>query len=140
MMDKEQAREHFEYAIEHEQQEFEHFFLAKFFGLKFSYGEETCRIDLESKDFMFNPQGSLHGGVISFILDVSMGHLCKRFLGVSTTLEMKVQFLRPVFTGPIYCEASFIKKGKTIVALQSQLFNEKGQLAAIGTSTWYRLE
>lgn len=139
-MDKEQARKHFEYALEHERGEFEQFFLAQFFGLTFSYGEETCRIDLESKDFMFNPQGSLHGGVIAFILDVSMGHLCKRFLGTATTLEMKVQFLRPVLRGNIYCEASFLKKGKKIVALQSKLFNEKDELAAVGNATWYRLE
>ncbi len=139
-MDKIQAKESFEYALEHERAEFEHFFLAKLFGLSFSYGEETCRIELESKDFMYNPQGTLHGGVISFILDVSMGHLSKRFLGMATTLEMKVQFLRPVKTGRIYCESRFLKKGRTIIALESRLFNEKGQLAAVGTSTWYRLE
>ncbi len=139
-MNKKQARENFDYAIEHEKPEFEQFFLAQLFGLSFSYGEETCRIELESKDFMFNPQGTLHGGVISFILDVSMGHLCKKFLGMSTTLEMKVQFLRPVKTGNIYCESRFLKKGNKIIALESNLYNEEDKLAAVGTSTWYMIE
>ncbi|NEU31436.1 PaaI family thioesterase [bacterium LRH843] len=135
------AKENFEKAIEEQKPEFEHFFLAKLFGLSFFYDDdETCKIELESKDFMFNPQGTLHGGVIAFILDVSMGHLCKRFLGKSITLEMKTQFLRPVLAGAIYCEAKFLKKGNKIIALESSLYNEEGKLAAVGTSTWFRIE
>jgi uncharacterized protein (TIGR00369 family) len=57
------------------------FFLARFLGLDISYGDEVCVIEIEVKEFMFNPQGSLHGGVIAFALDVAMGHLIKRAIG-----------------------------------------------------------
>ncbi|MFC0270470.1 PaaI family thioesterase [Metabacillus herbersteinensis] len=119
-----------------ERMDFEEFFLVKFFGLTFSYGEETCIINLESDEYMFNPQGSLHGGVISFIMDVSMGHLCKKFIGTAVTLEMKTQFVRPVSKEKLRCEASFIKKGKEIIMVESRLIKENGKLAAIGTATW----
>jgi uncharacterized protein (TIGR00369 family) len=57
------------------------FFLARFLGLEISYGDEVCVVEIEVRDFMFNPQGSLHGGVIAFALDVAMGHLIKRSIG-----------------------------------------------------------
>ncbi|MET3505803.1 PaaI family thioesterase [Halalkalibacter oceani] len=139
-MNENAARESFERALQEHKPEFEQFFLAKLFGLSFSYGEDTCTIELESKDFMFNPQGTLHGGVISFILDVSMGHLCKRFLGAAITLELKTQFLRPVRTGTISCTSSFSKKGNNVIFLESKLYNEEGKLAAVATSTWYNIE
>ncbi|UJL45565.1 PaaI family thioesterase [Virgibacillus sp. NKC19-16] len=137
-MDKLQAKESFYHALENEKLEFENFFLAKLFGLSFSYEEESCVINFESKNFMFNPQGSLHGGMIAFVLDVSMGHLCEKFLGTAVTLEMKTQFLRPVMEGMIRCESSFIKKGSKIIALSSELYNENGKLAATATSTWVK--
>lgn len=139
-MNDKAARESFERALKEHKPEFEQFFLAKLFGLSFSYGEDTCTVELESKDFMFNPQGTLHGGVISFILDVSMGHLCKRFLGTAITLELKTQFLRPVRTGKISCTASFSKKGNNVIFLESKLYNEDGKPAAVATSTWYNID
>lgn len=135
-MDKLQARKNFEYALENEVADFEHFFLAKFFDLKFDYEDEKCIITFESKDFMFNPQGSLHGGVIAFVLDVSMGHLCKKYLGTALTIEMKTQYLRPVLEGNVLCISRFIKKGSKIISLQSDLYNEKGKLAATAIATW----
>ncbi|WP_240374189.1 PaaI family thioesterase [Bacillus piscicola] len=139
-MDKQHAKKNFDHAIEHAQPEFEQFFLAKFFDLSYEYGDDTCTVTLESKDYMFNPQGTLHGGVICFILDVSMGHLCKKFLGTAITLEMKVQFHRPINEGKIVCQSAFVKKGRKIIALKSDLYNEKGKLAATGTSTWYNTD
>lgn len=137
-MDERAARERFERAVAEARPEFERFFLARFFDVQVSYGEETCRVDLPVSDYLYNPQGSLHGGVISFALDVSMGHLCNRFLGTAVTLEMKTQFLRPV-VGDCHCQASFLKKGRRLAFVESRLFDEDGKQAAIATSTWMLL-
>ncbi|SFE53652.1 PaaI family thioesterase [Alteribacillus iranensis] len=139
-MDKQQAKEQFNYALEHEKPEFEHFFLAKFLGLNFLYENEQCIITFSSKRFMFNPQGTLHGGVITFVLDVSMGHLCKKHLGTAITVEMKTQFLRPVSEGDVQCVSTFVKKGSKLAFLKSNLYNEQGKLAATATSTWLKTE
>ena len=74
-MDKNAATSAFQNAIETHIPAFETFFLAKLFGARISYAAESCIVDIPVNDFMFNPQGSLHGGVIAFALDVSMGHL-----------------------------------------------------------------
>jgi uncharacterized protein (TIGR00369 family) len=136
-MDETAARRRFERAISEGRPEFERFFLARFFDLAISYGDETCRVDLPVSDYLYNPQGSLHGGAIAFALDVSMGHLCNRFLSTGITLEMKTQFLRPV-NGDCHCEASFLKKGRRMAFVESRLF-EQDRLAAVASSTWLLL-
>lgn len=138
-MDKELAEMKFTTALEQQEPEFENFFLARFFDLQISYGDETCIVEVEVNDYMFNPQGSLHGGVISFILDVSMGHLCHKFSATAVTLEMKTQYLKAVKSGKVKCEARFLKKGKTLVYIESKMTDENDALIAAATATWYRL-
>ncbi|SDI41578.1 PaaI family thioesterase [Paenibacillus naphthalenovorans] len=135
----EQARIKFEEAMATQANDFETFFLARFFDLKFKYGDEVCIVEAPVENYMFNPQGTLHGGVISFILDVSMGHLCKKFLGSAVTLEMKTQYLSGVHGGIVTCTAAFLKKGKKIVQMESRMTNQDGKLVAMATATFYLL-
>jgi uncharacterized protein (TIGR00369 family) len=88
-------------------------------------------------DFMFNPQGSLHGGVIATALDISMGHLIKHVTGrPGITLEMKTQYLRPAKAGRVTCEGRFLRGGRTVAHLESRMTAEDGKLVAAATSTW----
>ena len=139
-IDESLARAAFEQAIASHRQEFGHFFLARFFGLEITYpDDETCVVELEVKDFMFNPQGTLHGGVIAFMLDISMGHLLNRSIGTGMTLEMKTQYLRPARAGRIRAEGRFLKKGKSINYLETRLTDAGGSLLAVANSTWQLL-
>ncbi len=138
-MDEALARERFEHALEHQRPVFGEFFLARVLGLQVSYGDQTCRVDLPTAAYMYNPQGSLHGGVIAIAMDVSMGHLNHRFLRTGVTLEMKTQYLRPV-TGPCWCEARFTKTGRRVVFSESKLYDDRDRLCAVATATWMLLE
>jgi uncharacterized protein (TIGR00369 family) len=91
------------------------------------------------KDFMHNPQGGLHGGVIAFVLDISMGHLLYRRSGPGATLEMKVQYLSVARAGRLTCTARFLRHGKSISALRSELVDANGEMIAYATSTWKSL-
>jgi len=136
-MNEDAARGAFEAALQSYRPDFGVFFLARFLGLEIFYADEVCVVEIDVKDFMFNPQGSLHGGVIAFALDVSMGHLIKRSLGrPGITLEMKTQYLRPAGVGRIRCEGRFLKKGRSINSLEARMWNQEGKLAAVATSTW----
>jgi acyl-CoA thioesterase len=114
------------------------FFLLRFFGLEVSYGEGTCTVTVPTADYMGNPQGSLHGGVIAMAVDISMGHLCNRELSTAVTLDMDLKFLRPI-TGPARCEARFLKPGRQVISVESRVYTRDDKLAAIGTGTWFRL-
>ena len=139
-IDAQSAREAFEKALADHRQQFGHFFLAKLFGLDIRYpDDDRCVVELEVKDFMFNPQGTLHGGVIAFVLDISMGHLLNRSVGPGMTLEMKTQYLRPARAGRIRAEGRFLKKGKSINYLETRLTDAQGSLLAVANSTWQLL-
>lgn len=88
---------------------------------------------------LFNPQGSLHGGVLATAMDISMGHLLERTSGAGATLEMKVQYLAPVTGGVVRCEGSFLKRGRKLAFLQSEARSATGELVAHATATWKRL-
>lgn len=135
------ARERFETALREQEPAFERFFLARLFGIEVAYDDldETCTVSMPYDDYMGNPQGSLHGGVVATALDISMGHLCHRFLRTGVTLEMKTQFLRPVL-GPSRCEARFSKKGRRIVFTESTLKDGEDRPCATATATWMLLD
>ena len=143
-VDETAARAHFETALESHEQAFETFFFARFLGLSFSYlpldaaesDKEVCRITFEMSDLLRNPQGSLHGGAMASAMDISMGHLVNKVAGPGATIEMKVQFMRPVLQGKVTCEGRFIKRGRSLSFMESRLTGEDGKLAALATATW----
>ena len=89
---------------------------------------------------MSNPRGALHGGVIAFVLDISMGHLLQRQVGGGATVEMKIQYLKAVSAGRVTATGRFLRKGRTLSYLHSELVDEKGELIAYATGTWMALK
>jgi uncharacterized protein (TIGR00369 family) len=138
-MDEAAARGAFDEALRTYEQDFGKFFLARLFGMHFEYLDDACKVSFDLKDFMFNPQGSLHGGVIAFVLDISMGHLLREKSGAGTTLEMKVQYIRAAKAGRLTATGRFLRRGRSISYLKSELVDENGDLVAHATSTWMSL-
>jgi len=114
-------------ALREDRQEFGSFFLSRLLGIEVSYAGETCVVTFEAVEPMFNPQGTLHGGVLATAMDISMGHLLRHVVGAGTTLEMKVQYLAPVTGGLVRCEASFLRKGRRFFFLQSRAARSDGE-------------
>jgi uncharacterized protein (TIGR00369 family) len=122
-------------------QQFGDFFLSRFLGLQISYDdtEQSCRVVLPYARHLCNPQGSMHGGIITTALDISMGHLSHRYLSTAVTIEMQMRFFRPL-TGDGTCTGRILKAGRKIVHLESRMTDHEGRLVAHGTGTWHRLE
>lgn len=138
-MQEAEVRDLIQAAIGDNRHEFGSFFLSRLFGMTVSYETDACIVALDVKPFMYNPQGSLHGGVLATALDISMGHLLKHQFGAGATLEMKVQYFAPVRSGPVICRASFLKKGRRAFFLQSSAHDGAGETIAHATSTWKQL-
>ncbi len=139
-MNEHAARAAFDHALNTYEQDFGKFFLARLFGLELTYTADECRIEFDLKDFMFNPQGGLHGGISALVLDISMGHLLHRTSGPGATLEMKVQYLQAAKSGRLTCTARFIRHGRGISFLRSELIDAQGEMIAYATSTWKSLK
>jgi uncharacterized protein (TIGR00369 family) len=117
------------------------FFLARFLDLDISYDDDarTCTVALPYAAHLCNPQGSIHGGVIATAMDVSMGHLCHRFLSTAVTIEMNLRFFRPL-TGPGRCTAALLNAGRRLVHLESRLTDDEGRPVAFAAGSWHRLD
>ena len=122
-----------------EDQKFGSFYLSRFLGFEINYKIDSCEVRFDVLPPMFNPQGSLHGGIIATAMDVSMGHLLHQTTGSGATLEMNIKYLLPIFEENVHCKGSFLRQGKSISFLQSHMYKENGKLAAYASATWIPL-
>ena len=95
---------------------------------------------LRPAEYHYNPGATVHGGVISTLLDTAMACAVFSLLpaGVSsTTIELHVNFLRPVTieTGELRCEGETIHAGRTIATAQGRVLDAAGKLCAHATTT-----
>lgn len=135
------VRRRVEDAIATSEPAFGKFFLARLLDLRVEYDDEqqTTTVTLPYAEFLCNPQGSVHGGVLSTVMDISMGHLCHRFLSTAVTIEMSVRYFRPL-TGPGTCRAALLRSGRRLVHLESRLTDEQDRLVAFAAGSWQRLD
>ncbi len=121
--------------------EFGDFFLSRFLGLDISYADEeqSCTVVLPYAVHLANPQGSMHGGVITTAMDISMGHLCHRYLSTAMTIEMTLRFFRPL-KGTGIAVGRILNPGRRLVHLESRMTDEDGRLVAHGVGSWHRLD
>jgi uncharacterized protein (TIGR00369 family) len=85
-----------------------------------------------------NPMGSLHGGVLCDIADAAMGYAFASTLAEGeafTTVELKINFLRPIWNAELKAEAKVVQRGKTIGYVECEVTDEKGRLIAKSAST-----
>ena len=85
-----------------------------------------------------NPMGTLHGGILCDIADAAMNaaYLTTLQDGESfTTLEMKINYLKPVWRSPLRAEGWVVKAGRTIGLAECDIYDESGSLVARATST-----
>lgn len=87
--------------------------------------------------------GSIHGGVLGSLIDSTCA--CAAFStifpnGFVTTIDLQVEFLRPISKGRLIAKAECIKKGRTIFFCKGQIWNDQGKLVCTGSSQLLRID
>ena len=85
-----------------------------------------------------NPMGTLHGGILCDLADAAMGIAYASTLvegETFTTLELKINFLKPVWNARLRAEARIVKRGKTVGMVECDVVDEGGSLVARASST-----
>ena len=95
---------------------------------------------LDPGEFHYNPLGTVHGGVLSTMLDTAAACSVHSTLpaGVAyTSLDLNVKFLRPVTvaSGRLRCEGSVLSRGRRTALAEARLTDADGRLAAHATSS-----
>ena len=89
-----------------------------------------------------NPMGTLHGGIYCDLADAAMGFAYAATLGEGeafTTVELKINFFRPVRQGKLTAEAKVVKAGSTLGYVECDVTDGNGKLAAKAASTCMKL-
>ena len=85
-----------------------------------------------------NPMGTLHGGVLCDIADAAMGIAFASTLAPDesfTTVELKINFFRPVWQAQLRAEGMVVRRGGTIGYVECTITDDKRQLVAKAAST-----
>jgi uncharacterized protein (TIGR00369 family) len=95
---------------------------------------------LTPAEYHYNPIGTVHGGVISTLVDSAMGCAVHTVLPKGsgyTTLELKVNFLKPLksTTGEVLCEGKTIHVGGRVATAEARVVDSAGNLYAHATTT-----
>lgn len=98
-----------------------------------------CRVRPE----LLNSAGSLHGGVTACIADAAVGTaLHHRFAGTRpfTTIELKVNYFRPVTEGWLLARSRLVRVGSTICVGQVDLADVQRRSVGLAIVTYMILD
>ena len=96
------------------------------------------KVGFDGKPEFCNPAGFIQGGLLSAMLDDTMGPavlLHTNGAAYTATISMTVNFLAPARVGRLIGEAQVTQVGKTVAFIEARLTDEKGTLVATATST-----
>ncbi len=94
--------------------------------------------EMEADERHFNPMGTLHGGILCDIADAAMGVACASLLNEGesfTTLELKINFLKPIWKAKLTATGTIIKQGYTVSMAECDIKDDRDNLVAKATST-----
>ena len=96
------------------------------------------KVGFDGKAVFCNPAGFIQGGILSAMLDDSMGPAAfmtsdGRFY--ATTISLTVNFIAPAKPGPLIVEAQVIQIGKSIAFMEGKLIANDGTVLATASTT-----
>lgn len=105
--------------------------------------EGWIKAGFDGKADFCNPAGFVQGGLLSAMLDDTMGPAVMIMTEgklYTTTISLTVNFLAPAKPGPIVAEAKVTQLGKTIAFVAGRLTAEDGTLLATASASARLLE
>jgi uncharacterized protein (TIGR00369 family) len=102
----------------------------------------SAAVTIDADDRHANVMGVTHGGLLFALADTAVGlaHLGLLADGdAGTTVEMKINFLRPVWRTRLRAEAHTVQHGRTLSLLECDVRDSNGCLVARALATMMRL-
>ncbi|MEW6140560.1 MAG: PaaI family thioesterase [Thermodesulfobacteriota bacterium] len=101
------------------------------------------RLELDAGPQHANPMGTLHGGVLCDLADLAMGAAYASTLErgeTFTTVELKINFLRPVWKEKLFAMGKIVNRGRTVGMVECDITDSQGRLVAKAASTCLTLQ
>jgi uncharacterized protein (TIGR00369 family) len=113
--------------------------IAELLGMRFvSAADGKGVIELDASERHANPMGTLHGGVLCDLSDLAMGAAYASTLAEGesfTTLELKINFLKPVWNAHLVAVAHVVTRGRMVGLVECDVTDERGALVARASTT-----
>ena len=113
--------------------------IAQLLGFKVTnYCDGCTTVEMEITGKYWNPMKTLHGGVYCDLADAAMGFSFLTTLQedeLFTTVDLRINYLKPVTTGKLIASSKIIKRGKRLGYMECEIVNEFGDLVAKASST-----
>ena len=100
-------------------------------------GRAVFELDTDLQ-YHVNPMGTVHGGILCDLADVAMGFAYASTLEEEetfTTLELKINFLRPVWQTRLSATANVVQRGRSIGLVECDVTDAESRLVARASST-----
>lgn len=101
--------------------------------------KDGVTIECTLRPQLLNGSGTLHGGVTATLADVAVGMALAQHLGrprSATTVEMKVNYLRPVAHGKVTARSHLLKVGSTLCCGRVEIFDAEKRAVAEALLTY----
>ena len=95
-------------------------------------------VKLEAGVQHWNPMGTVHGGVFVDVADAAMGIAFASTLEAAeafTTVELKINYLRPVKEGTLIASGEVVYRGQTLGLVEAVVVDAEGRMLAKVSST-----
>jgi uncharacterized protein (TIGR00369 family) len=103
------------------------------------FHQDGVTIGCTVRDDLLNAAGVLHGGVSATLADVAVGVALTRHLGrprAATTVELKINYLRPVPAGKVTARSHLVRVGKTLCTARVDIQDASRRVAAVALVTY----
>jgi uncharacterized protein (TIGR00369 family) len=110
-------------------------------GTELSSTEEgRASVSLRAEERHLNPGGTVHGGVISTLIDVSMAEALNTMTEEGEqpfTIQITVNYMKPGKLGTLTSTAAVRKGGERITVVEAEVVQEDdGEAIALATGTY----
>src|ERR687892_444919 len=109
-------------------------------GMEVSSTEEgRAAVTLEAQERHLNPSGTVHGGVISTLIDAAMAEALNTITEEGEqpfTIQITVNYMKPGKPGPLTSTAEVRKGGERITIVEAEVVQEEDEVIALATGTY----
>lgn len=120
----------------------QHIPYAKLLGIQLKHAQPgSATLSLPITDDLKRNNGIAHGGAIASLIDTATAFATLSLLNpneLSTTIDLTINFLRPLISGEVTASAKIVRAGRRIIVVSAEVFDDSGKLAATALSTYIR--
>lgn len=96
------------------------------------------QVRLRFQQHLGNSRGEVHGGTVAAIVDAAMSQAVRSLVDLEmgvATMTMNLNYLAPA-KGEIICKGKVIKRGRSIMFTEAEVFGEDGALACRASASY----